>query len=236
MGWAGIPVTDGFGFEGELFLDCWGQAGEVEVDAAEQGRRSGLGGKVEPLSQEAILDESVDRMRLAVFRKRGLQRRAEGPVMALVCDRDARLIGEIRALIDAGAATFPRSTPSGCTPAFMAWLAGMGRQDVIIGGISIDNCTLHTTLDLLRAGYNVQVVVDVSGSNSKLAEDAAIARLQAAGAVNSGWLNTLTGLGSDFAGPHGPGMMGIIQSHWPASTVGTVADTTPDGRGMQLPA
>ena len=121
--------------------------------------------------------------------------------------------------------TFTRSTPRGVT----------GRRDVIIGGISIDNCTLHTALDLLRAGYNVQVVVDVSGSNSKLAEDAALARLQAGGAVNSGWLNTLTELGQDFAGPWGRGMMGIIQGHWPASTTGTPDDTTPDGHGMQLP-
>ena len=117
----------------------------------------------------------------------------------------------------------------------MAWLRGTGRRDVIIGGISIDNCTLHTALDLLRAGYNVQVVTDVSGSNSKLAEDMAIQRLAAAGAVNAGWLNTLTELGADFAGPYGRGMMGIIQAHWPASTVGQVEDTTPDGHGMQLP-
>jgi len=90
-------------------------------------------------------------------------------------------------------------------------------------------------LDLLRAGYNVQVVVDASGSNSKLAEDAAMARSQAAGAVNAGWLNTLTELGQDFAGPFGRGMLGIIQGHWPASTTGTTDDTTPDGHGMQLP-
>ncbi|WP_270935406.1 isochorismatase family protein [Falsiroseomonas oryzae] len=143
---------------------------------------------------------------------------------------------EVRALIEAGAATFPRSTPSGCTPAFMEWLAGTGRRDVIIGGISIDNCTLHTALDLLRAGYRVQVVVDVSGSNSRLAEDTALQRLAAAGAVNAGWLNTLTELGTDFAGPYGQGMMGIIRAHWPASTIGHTHDTTPDGHGMQLPA
>jgi hypothetical protein len=142
---------------------------------------------------------------------------------------------EIRALIEAGAATFPRTTPSGCTPDFMAWLAATGRHEVIIGGISIDNCTLHTALDLLRAGYRVQVVADVSGSNSPLAEATAIDRLRDAGAVVSGWLNTLTELGADFAGPHGQGMMAIIQRHWPASTVGAVQDTTPDGHGMRLP-
>ena len=60
-------------------------------------------------------------------------------------------------------------------------------------------------------------------------------RLQAAGAVNFGWLNTLTELGQDFAGPWGRGMMGIIQIHWPALTIGTADDTTPEGHGMQLP-
>jgi hypothetical protein len=31
-------------------------------------------------------------------------------------------------------------------------------------------------------------------------------------------------------------MMGIIQAHWPASTIGMVSDSTPDGHGLQLPA
>jgi hypothetical protein len=142
---------------------------------------------------------------------------------------------EIKPLIDAGAKTFPRSTPGGYTPEFEAWLKSTGRKNVIIGGISIDNCTLHTALQLLRAGYNVYVVVDVSGTNSALAEAAAIDRLVQAGAVPVSWLNILTEMGADFAGPYGKGMMEIIQAYWPASTTGAVDDTTPDGHGMQLP-
>jgi len=143
---------------------------------------------------------------------------------------------EIKQLTREGGKTFaPRSTPTAYTPDFASWLKSTGRQNVIIGGISIDNCTLHTSLDLLRNGYNVYVIVDVSSTNSKLAEDAAIQRLIQAGAVPMSWLNALTELGTDFAGAHGKGMMQIIQAHWPASTVGPVQDTTPDGRGMQLP-
>jgi hypothetical protein len=143
---------------------------------------------------------------------------------------------EIKKLVGDGGKTFgPRSTPTAYTPDFASWLKSTGRQNVLIGGISIDNCTLHTSLDLLRNGYNVFVIVDVSSTNSKLAEDAAIQRLIQAGAVPVSWLNALTELGTDFAGPHGKGMMEIIQAHWPASTVGVVDDTTPDGRGMQLP-
>lgn len=130
---------------------------------------------------------------------------------------------------------FNRSQISGYTPEMKAWLGSTGRRTVVIGGISIDNCTLHTALDLLRDGYAVYVITDVSGSNSSLAEQDALARLRDAGAVTGGWLTTLTDLGRDFASPqHGPGMMQIIQAHWPNSTTGTVLDTTPDGHGMRL--
>lgn len=143
---------------------------------------------------------------------------------------------EIKALIDAGARTFaPRSTSTGFNAELSEWLARTGRKTVLIGGISIDNCTLHTSLDLMRNGYRVFVVVDASGANSRLSEDVAVMRLLAAGAVPVGWLTALTELGTDFAGPFGKGMMEIIQKHWPASTVGPVDDTTPDGHGMQLP-
>jgi nicotinamidase-related amidase len=131
---------------------------------------------------------------------------------------------------------FNRTSVSGYTPEVRDWLRRTGRRTVVIGGISIDNCTLHTALDLLRAGYRVYVVTDVSGSNSAMAEQDAIARLRDAGAVTGGWLSILTDLGRDFADPtYGPGMMAIIQAHWPASTTGPVLDTTPDGHGMQLP-
>ncbi len=132
---------------------------------------------------------------------------------------------------------FNRTQVSGYTPEVAAYLASTGRKTVVIGGISINNCTLHTTLDLLRAGYKVYVITDVSGSNSPMAEADAIQRLRDAGAVTGGWLSILTDLGQDFADPrYGQGMMGIIQAHWPASTIGTVSDSTPDGHGLQLPA
>lgn len=131
---------------------------------------------------------------------------------------------------------YNRTQISGFVPEFRDWLASTGRRDVIIGGISLDNCVLHTALDLLRAGYNVFVVVDVSGTNSPISEDVAMMRLRDAGAVMCTWLSIITELGVDFASEYGEGMKAIIGQHWPASTVGPVGDTTPDGHGMQLPA
>jgi len=105
---------------------------------------------------------------------------------------------------------------------------------VLIGGISIDNCTTHTSLDLLDDGYDVYVVADVSSTNSRLVEDAALMRLMQAGAVPIGWLAALTELGQSWEGPHGEGMRAIVAEHWPASTVGPVEDLTPGGGGMTL--
>jgi Isochorismatase family len=172
------------------------------------------------------------RNNVAAFAKFSTLFKMPTAVMGEENDYYGTFLPEIKALIAAGGKTFaPRSTPTVYAPDFAKWLKATGRKNVIIGGISIDNCTLHTSLDLLRAGYNVYVVVDASSTNSKLAEDAAIQRLILAGAIPVGWLNALTDLGKDFAGPHGKGMMQIIQAHWPASTVGQVDDTTPDGRG-----
>jgi hypothetical protein len=137
------------------------------------------------------------------------------------------------AVVDHDVRRYGRTQISGLVPEFRDWLAASGRTDVIIGGISIDNCVLHTALDLLRAGYNVFVVTDVSGTNSDLAERTAIMRMRDAGAVMTGWLAIATELAVDFASPYGDGLKEIIGTHWPASTVGTVEDTTPDGHGMQ---
>ena len=131
---------------------------------------------------------------------------------------------------------YGRTQISGFVPEFRDWLASTGRRDVIIGGISLDNCVLHTALDLLREGYNVFVVVDVSGTNSPISEDVAMMRLRDAGAVMCTWLSIITELGVDFASEYGDGMKAIIGQHWPASTVGPVDDSTPDSHGMQLPA
>jgi hypothetical protein len=144
-----------------------------------------------------------------------------------------KFLPAMKPVIDSGAKRVNRTTPTGYTPEVRDWLRQQGRRNVIIGGISIDNCTMLTSLDMLREGYNVYVVVDVSSTNSRLVEDAALMRLVQAGAVPVNWLNVLTELGGDFAAPHGRQMMEIIQAHWPASTTGEVRDLTPDGAGFQ---
>ena len=63
---------------------------------------------------------------------------------------------------------FERTTPSAwASGGFRAAVEATGRGTVLIGGITTDNCTLLTSLDLLRAGYDVRVVTDISGADSE---------------------------------------------------------------------
>jgi nicotinamidase-related amidase len=136
---------------------------------------------------------------------------------------------EIKQYVTKNAKVFRRTTPTGFTPEFAAWLKNTGRKNVVIGGISIDNCTLHTTLDLVRNGYNVYVMIDVSGTNNKLAEDAALQRMAKAGAVLTTWIATATELVKDWNSEAGNKLTQFVMlPHLAASTVGEPKDPSAD--------
>jgi nicotinamidase-related amidase len=99
---------------------------------------------------------------------------------------------------------FERHTPSAFqSEAFRSALAASGRKRVVIGGVSLDLCTLHTSLDLLKAGYEVYVVVDCSGTESELVQTAAMMRLTQAGAVMTSWVSLASELMGDWRTPEG---------------------------------
>jgi nicotinamidase-related amidase len=136
---------------------------------------------------------------------------------------------EIKQYVTNNTKVFLRTTPTGYTSEFAGWLKKTGRKNVIIGGISIDNCTLHTTLDLLRNGYNVFVMVDVSSTNNKLAEDAALQRLMKAGAILTTWIAASTELVKDWNSPDGEKLTQLVMMpHMAASTVGSAEDPSAD--------
>lgn len=98
-----------------------------------------------------------------------------------------------------------RHTPSAWDePNFRTTLAGMGRKKVILGGISLDICTLQLTLDLISGGYEPYVVVDVSGSDTALNEQAAMLRMTQAGAVMVNWASIASEIMKDWQTPEGP--------------------------------
>jgi Isochorismatase family len=110
-----------------------------------------------------------------------------------------------------------RHTPSAWkSPDFVKQVEKYGKKKLIMGGISIDNCVTQLALDALKAGYEVYIVVDASGTNSILVEQAAMMRLTQAGAVMTSWVSLASELMGDWNTPEGPmvGKLYAMQSEW----------------------
>ena len=124
----------------------------------------------------------------------------------------------------AGLPHFGRHTPSAWrSGGFRDWLVATGKRQVVLGGLSLDNCTLLTALDMLADGYDVHVVVDVSGAESSLVEAAAMARLTQAGAVLHTWVSFACEAMADWQGPYGPAIGKLVMAHSPYGALGVPA-------------
>jgi nicotinamidase-related amidase len=110
-----------------------------------------------------------------------------------------------------------RHTPSAWDePNFRSVLEQIGRKKVILGGISLDICTALLTTDLLHHNYECSVVVDVSGSDTFLNEQAAMLRLTQAGAVMTNWGSIASQIMGDWQTPEGAKISQLYQenSYW----------------------
>jgi nicotinamidase-related amidase len=68
-------------------------------------------------------------------------------------------------------------------PEFVAAVERTGRKKLIIAGLWTEVCVVFPTLDALRAGYQVYVVVDAIGGVSRVAHESAMQRMIQAGAI-----------------------------------------------------
>ena len=115
------------------------------------------------------------------------------------------------------APTFARHTPSamrsGDFPEWIRERRSEGRSKFVLGGISIDNCTMQTSLDLLAEGLEVYVVVDACGAESELVERAAILRLIQAGAVPINWTQLACEVMDNWQSEEGPAIGRLLSEH-----------------------
>ena len=125
-----------------------------------------------------------------------------------------RMHPAIKSFAEGEGQPFTRTTPSAWqSGAFREALEATGRTQVLIGGISTDNCTFLTSLDLLRAGYDVYVVSDIGGSDSAQAEEAALMRLRDAGAATANWIMLGSELLDTWDTPQGKALGQIYATH-----------------------
>jgi nicotinamidase-related amidase len=82
-------------------------------------------------------------------------------------------------------------------------VAATGRKRLIMGGLHTEVCLALGVIDALKAGYEVQFVVDAIGGRSEIAHRTGIERMSFAGAVPNTALAVMSEWFRDWAGPLG---------------------------------
>lgn len=98
-------------------------------------------------------------------------------------------------------------------PGYADLVRATGRKQLILAGITTEQCVTFTAAPAIAEGFEVYVVLDASASLDERAERAAIARLVAMGAQITTWSPLGAELLGDFARPQGPGLIEIYSEH-----------------------
>lgn len=93
-----------------------------------------------------------------------------------------KTIDEIKSLLPE-INVFEKTTFSCCNDESLPNLQMKNKQNVIVFGIETHVCVLQTSLNLIKAGFRVVLVVDCCGSRKELDHQIAIKRLYQSGAV-----------------------------------------------------
>lgn len=105
--------------------------------------------------------------------------------------------------------------------ALVAAIAASGRKKLVLAALWTEACLLFPTLCALEQGYEVFIVTDASGGTSPESHDAAVRRMEAAGARSMTSITMLLELQRDWANRATyDGVMGIVREHFGAYGMG----------------
>lgn len=108
-------------------------------------------------------------------------------------------VPSIKSVMD-GAAWIDRTSINAWEDAdFVKAVEATGRKKLIMGALWTEVCLAYPALDAMRAGYEVFVPVDAVGGTSLVAHDAALRRVEQAGARPVSWIAVLCELQRDWA-------------------------------------
>jgi nicotinamidase-related amidase len=90
-----------------------------------------------------------------------------------------------------------------------------GRKQLVMAGVVTDVCVAFPALSALQEGYQVFVVADASGTFNKSVREAALMRMQQAGAVMTNWFAVACELQRDWRRDM-EGLAALLGNHLPA--------------------
>jgi nicotinamidase-related amidase len=95
-------------------------------------------------------------------------------------------------------------------PNFVAAVKKTGRKNLIMAGVTTDVCLVYPAISAVREGFNVQAVMDASGSPFDLSEDMARRRMENEGVVLTATNTLMAELAQDWSRPEGGQLLGIL--------------------------
>ena len=99
-------------------------------------------------------------------------------------------------------------------PEFRAAVERTGRKKLVIAGLWTEVCVAFPTLDALREGYEVFVVVDAIGGVSRVAHESAMQRMIRAGATPISVLGLACELQRDWGRPEANRLRAIMREYF----------------------
>jgi nicotinamidase-related amidase len=95
-------------------------------------------------------------------------------------------------------------------PNFCNAIAATGRKNLIMAGVTTSVCLVFPAIDAVQAGYNVQAVMDASGSPSELAESMSRLRMEKAGVILTATDTVMAELAQDWSTPAGQQIIQVL--------------------------
>ncbi len=99
-------------------------------------------------------------------------------------------------------------------PDFRAAVEKTGRKKLVIAGLWTEVCVAFPTIDALRAGYEVYVVVDAIGGVSRVAHESAMQRMTQAGAIPISVLGLACELQRDWGRPDSEQLRAVMREYF----------------------
>ncbi len=79
-----------------------------------------------------------------------------------------------------------------------------------MAGVTTDVCLIFPAMDAAREGFNVQAVMDASGSPFELSEEMSRQRMRAAGVVLTATNTLIAELAQDWSTPEGQQLIQVL--------------------------
>ncbi len=95
-------------------------------------------------------------------------------------------------------------------PNFKKAVVATGRRNLIMAGVTTDVCLVYPTISACREGYQVQAVMDASGSPYELSEEMSRRRMEREGVVLTATNTLMAELAQDWSRPEGGQLLGIL--------------------------